>query len=450
MDRVLDIQLPTLHPDQVAACLMLDPITGRKARFRAVRCGRRWGKTALDITEACDAAIKGRYVGWFAPEYKFVAEAYREIETILDPIKKAASRDGVFSTITGGRIDFWSLENENAGRSRKYHEVIIDEAGFTKNGVMMGIWEKSIYPTLLDYSGRALVTSNTNGVDPENFMWQICNEPKHGFIDYHAPTMNNPHIPSHLAGESEAEYIVRRAEIFAELKASRHPLVYQQEILAEFVDWSGVAFFALSKLLINELPVPMPARCDAVFAIIDTATKTGKDNDGTAVTFFAVNKHGGPAYPLTILDYDIVQIEGAMLETWLPGVLATCELLAIRCKARHGSLGAMIEDKDSGQILLQQSRRRKLPVRALDSKLTAVGKDERAISVSGYVHQGLVKLSEDAFNKTVTFKNATRNHLVSQIVGYRVGDKEANKHAMDLLDTFTYGIAVALGNNEGY
>jgi hypothetical protein len=31
----------------------------------------------------------------------------------------------------------------------------------------------------------------------------------------------------------------------------------------------------------------MPARCDAVLAVIDTASKTGTDNDAKAVTFFA-------------------------------------------------------------------------------------------------------------------------------------------------------------------
>lgn len=450
MGRELTVQLPVLHPDQVAANRLIDPATGRRARFRAVRCGRRWGKTALDVTEACDAAAKGQYVGWFAPEYKLLAEAYRDIEGILDPIKKSASRDGVFTTITDGRIDFWSLENENAGRSRKYHLAIIDEGAFTKNGVMMGIWEKAIYPTLLDYSGRALVTSNTNGVDPENFMWQICNEPKYGFVDYHAPTMNNPHIPMKMTGETDEEYVERRIAVFDDLRATRHPLVYQQEILAEFVDWSGVAFFALDKLLVGGQPVPTPSRVDAVYAIIDCATKTGRENDGTAVVYAAVTKHGAGSHPLVILDWDIMQIEGALLETWLPSVLQNLELLAMRCKARFGSGGALIEDKDAGQILLQQARRRKLKAEGIDSKLTSVGKDERAISVSGYVHRGMVKLSQDAYDKTVQYKGVSRNHLLSQVVGFRIGDKEASKRADDLLDGFVYAIAVGLGNKEGF
>jgi hypothetical protein len=56
--------------------------------------------------------------------------------------------------------------------------------------------------------------------------------------------------------------------------------------------------------------------------------------------------HGG--IPLLILDWDIVQIEGALLETWLPTVFRRLEELARLCGARHGPLGAWIEDKNSG------------------------------------------------------------------------------------------------------
>lgn len=73
--------------------------------------------------------------------------------------------------------------------------------------------------------------------------------------------------------------------IYRDLQAGNDPLVYAQEYLAEFVDWAGVGFFARDKLLDNGQPVPFPARCDCVFAVIDTASKTGTEHDATAVTF---------------------------------------------------------------------------------------------------------------------------------------------------------------------
>jgi adenine-specific DNA methylase len=116
---------------------------------------------------------------------------------------------------------------------------------------------------------------------------------------------------------------------------------------------------------------------------------------GSGTTILAAERTGRRAYAIE-LD---------------PGYVDTLEELARLCRARNGSLGAFIEDKNSGTILLQQARRRGLQAREIESRLTAMGKDERAISVSGYVHQGLIKYSDRAFNKTVVYKQRSRNHL---------------------------------------
>ena len=91
-----------------------------------------------------------------------------------------------------------------------------------------------------------------------------------------------------------------------------------------------------------------------------------------------------------------------------------------------------------------------MPAQALDTKITAIGKDERAVNASGYVYNGKVKICAPAFYKETEFKGQTRNHLISQVTGFRVGDKNAPKRADDLLDTFTYGVNVALGDSEGF
>jgi hypothetical protein len=228
------------------------------------------------------------------------------------------------------------------------------------------------------------------------------------------------------------------------------PLVYQQEYEAEFVDWSGVSFFELAKMMgADGKPVPWPTLCDGVFAIVDTATKTGKLNDGTGAIYFARTVHGSPgAPPLVILDYDLAQIEGALLETWLPTVFQKLEHMAAVCRARRGNLGVWIEDKASGMVLLQQAARRGWNARAIDSKLTALGKSERAISVSGYAYQGKIKISQAAFDHVATYKGTTMNHAVDQIVSFRVGNKDQVDD--DLLDCYCYGAAIALGNAEGF
>jgi hypothetical protein len=90
-----------------------------------------------------------------------------------------------------------------------------------------------------------------------------------------------------------------------------------------------------------------------------------------------------------------------------------------------------------------------MPAQAIDSKLTALGKDERAINASGYVFRGEVKYTDYAFHKTVIHKGRSKNHLTDQVEKFRPGDKN-NKREDDLLDTFCYGIALALGDSKGF
>jgi hypothetical protein len=134
----------------------------------------------------------------------------------------------------------------------------------------------------------------------------------------------------------------------------------------------------------------------------------------------------------------LLKIEGALLETWLPMVFDRLEELARLCGARHGPFGAWIEDKNSGTIPLQQAIRRQWPATAIDSKLTAMGKDERALSVSGYVYRGSVKYTDFAFDKSTVHKRKSRNHSVDPIESFRIGDKD-NKREDDLWIRFAMG-----------
>jgi hypothetical protein len=434
------VALPALHPGQVAAY----KLPGKR---KVIRCGRRWGKTALGATIACDAAAKGQIVGWFAPEHKFIAEAYNEIENILQPIKSSGNKvEGVIRTTTRGNVDFWSLDNPLAGRSRRYHKVVIDEAAFAKPG-MLGVWEKNIEPTLLDFSGTVYVLSNTNGNDPENFLWQLCNNPKHGFVEHHAPTWQNPDMPKKDAGETDADYQIRRAQVYRDIEAKTPALVFAQEYGALFVSWAGVPIFDSAKLLVDGQGVDYPKVCDSVFVIIDSAMKDGKPHDGTGASYWAASEHIG--HRLVCLDWEYIQVEGAFLIDWIPSVFARAEELAKECRARRGFIGAYVEDAASGTILLQQCAARNLPAAALPSELTAAGKDQRALNASPYVYQGLVKFSRHAHDKATNFKGSERNHMWHQMVDFRIADKDGYKRADDLLDTGTYAIAITFGNAEG-
>lgn len=431
MNRVLKVTIPTFHAGQVE-------IWKNRTHRNSVRCGRRFGKTKMIVTLASDAAAKGQRVGIFAPEHKQLQEPYDEILLTLGDVVNASNKsDGVIKTITGGKADFWRLiDNELAGRGREYDVVLIDEAAYTKDGQMLDIWQRSIVPTMATKPNAAVwVFSTPKGIDPENFFWRLGNDPEMGFKEFHAPSWANPLVDRDwLRGE----------------ESRLHPDVWRQEVLAEWVDWSGIAFFSLTKWLDGDgKPVPWPKHCDRVFAVIDSAIKTGSANDGTAVTYYARNQFAGT--PLVILDWEIIQVESDLLVNWLPGVVfPRLEELARECGAREGVLGTFIEDKASGQTLLQHGLRRGWRLRAIDSAFTAIGKDERAIAVSSHHHQGLAKVSEPAHNKVMVYKGVSRNHLESQVTGFRLGDRDAPRRADDLFDTYIYALALTFGNDKGF
>jgi hypothetical protein len=434
------ITLPTLHADQVR-------VFNARADHNAVCCGRRWGKDVMQNTIACDAAIKGQKVGVFTPEHKQWQEPYSAMLDILAPIIKVRNKsDGKLVTKTGGVIDFWSLtDNILAGRGREYHRVLVNEAAFTKTPQMLReIWDKSIKPTMLTTRGKSWIFSTPLGINQDNFFYHVC----HGegatlggnpdFKFHHAPSVANPLVP---------------ADEIEKLRAKEHPLVFQQEYLAEFVDWSGAAFFSLDKWLVDGKPVPMPTSCVLVFAMLDTALKSGKEHDGTAVIYCALVEEytdQGPVQRLILISYELIQIDADLLPSWFPNVYRQLEHFAKLCGARMGSKGAIIEDKGSGTILLQHAQRQGWAATAVDSAFVSMGKDERSLSVSSYHHQGLCKIAAPCYDKLVEFKGVTRNHLVTQVTGFRLADKDAYRRADDLHDGYTACLSVTFGNNEGY
>src|SRR5271154_3084948 len=288
------LSLGTMHAGQVAAYRAL-----LTHRFKVLRCGRRFGKTQFAKMWIGQGLVQGQECAWFAPQHRTWSEVYPEMGNLLRPILDTSSKgSGVMRFITSGRLDFWTLENPIAGRGRRYHRVVIDEAAFAKDGdnktdgSMMELWEKAIKPTLYDYSGQALVCSNSAGKKFDNFFYNICTDPQYGFHEYHATTMDNPTLPKRLRNESLADWNEQRLKFQSDLKKDNDPLVYAQEYLAQFVDWAGVAFFSREKLLRDGQPLPYPRHCDGVFAVIDTASKTGTEHDATAVTFFAKDNYG--------------------------------------------------------------------------------------------------------------------------------------------------------------
>jgi hypothetical protein len=197
-------------------------------RFNAVACGRRFGKTVLGQNRLIPPALEGYPVGWFAPSYKYLYEVWDFFARTLRPVTERLNKtEQRIELVTGGVVEFWSLkDNPDAGRSRRYQRVVVDEAAKVAN--LERAWNEAISPTLTDFKGGADFYSTPKGHD---FFWRAYTwgqdpaEPE--WASWQMPTTANPYIDP------------------AEVEAARLRLperAFEQEFLARFLESGGGVF----------------------------------------------------------------------------------------------------------------------------------------------------------------------------------------------------------------
>jgi len=188
-------------------------VFNRLRRFSVLEIGRRWGKTTFGEQIALEDVIAGRLVGWFAPSYKYLAEPVRSFERMLKPIITRHDRvEKRMELSTRGAIDFWTLEDVDAGRGRKYHRIIVDEAGFAPS--LLQAWTASMRPTLADYRGSAIFLGTPKGTgDFHRLYIQAESDLTGEWAAFRIGSASNPHIDP---GEIEAARRMMPAAVAAQ------------------------------------------------------------------------------------------------------------------------------------------------------------------------------------------------------------------------------------------
>ncbi|GAB4023213.1 hypothetical protein GCM10028808_72970 [Spirosoma migulaei] len=218
----IELILPELHAAQ-------QTIVDSRARFNVLRCGRRFGKSDLAkdllIETALDYHLPASY---FNATYKLMAQFWDEFKDMVAPI--TIDKDEQQKTlwfVGGGHVDFWSMQDKNAGRGRKYKRAIVDEAAMADD--LETAWTQCIRPTLTDYRGDAFFMSSPKG--RLNYFFQLserCRAQKPNWKEFHFKTTDNPYI-------DPAEVDDARADL--------DELTFLQEYMADFVEVGGQKFF---------------------------------------------------------------------------------------------------------------------------------------------------------------------------------------------------------------
>jgi hypothetical protein len=162
------------------------------------------------------------------------------------------------------------------------------------------------------------------------------------------------------------------------------------------------------------------------------------------VVYVALTEMGNPDAPgrpkpiMWILDWDLLQVGAGKIGPWFEMVWERCGELMGKRTLRVGP--CFVEDAAAGTVVIETYAGKTEP---LPSAWMSKGKDLRVYAVESYMNSGRVRMTEHAYQKTAQFKELTMNHLWSQLNGFVMGDREANKRSDDLLDACVYCASVA-------
>lgn len=247
--------LPRPHPGQRA-------VKKTAKRYNVLACGRRWGKSTLALELLATPALDGYPVGYFTPNYKLLLEVWRACVSTLRPaILRINGTERRIELVTGGVLEFWTLNDPDAGRSRKYKRVVIDEAGLHND--LMEIWQAAIRPTLADLAGDAWFMGTPKGHNDFEVLFKRASED--GYPDWQSwqrPTEDNPYISPHEVRE---------------LRLELGELVASQEVDAQFIDGLSIDRYLPNIILWDSCAGPVPPLSPREPLVIALDAATGRD-----------------------------------------------------------------------------------------------------------------------------------------------------------------------------
>lgn len=219
----INIKLKTPHEKQ-------KEVLQNRKRFNTLKCGRRFGKTTIIEELLSEIIERGQFIGIWSPTNNDSHEVWQEIKQVFGSIityKNETIKQAVF--LGGAKVDFWSMENPDSGRGRKYHRAVIDEC--EKALKFKDAWLGTIRATLADFEGDAYFLSTPKFGD--TYFKEISKNhlTMSDWATFVFKTSDNPYI-----SKSEIESI--------RLMYANNPLIYECEYEAADVDGLGINPFA--------------------------------------------------------------------------------------------------------------------------------------------------------------------------------------------------------------
>lgn len=211
------------------------PIARSRAAYRAVVCGRQWGKTTLSVEEMKGAA-------WHLRDAKvlYLATTREQARNIAWEMLKASTHEAMSRKPNETRLELYlhnkyggestiflgGYENIETARGQQFDLIVADEVAQMRN--FMYVWNGILRPTLIFRKGKALFIGTPRGYNHlyEMYKWgQDKAMPE--WESWRYTSHDNPYLDKveieNARKDSTAEY-------------------FNQEYLAEFTRFTGLVY----------------------------------------------------------------------------------------------------------------------------------------------------------------------------------------------------------------
>lgn len=369
-----------------------------KKKVKIITKGRRFGLTKGLVNYLVENLLIGNGpILWVDTTYPNIIRYYdRYIFPMIKELPKRLvkfDRSKYILRINNSVCDFRSAEREENIEGFAYKIIILNEAGIILK--KRRLWENSIRPMALDYSAEMIIGGTPKG--------KIHNNRKHLFYElfekakktknwkaYKYSTYDNPLIKKADIKELEQEFLT-------------NPDLVRQEIYGEFIDVGS--YNIIKREWIKEFRGRsyQKEKLAGIFQSWDTAFKTKEENDFTVCTTWVV----------TNANYYLIDMFRERLE------FPELKRKVVELYEEYKPHEIIIEDKASGQSLIQELRREtRLPIIEIKPDKD---KFARVNAVSPLLKAGKVKIKENIrekeilINELIEFPNGEFDDIVDSV-----------------------------------
>jgi predicted phage terminase large subunit-like protein len=355
-----------------------------KTRYTVAATGRRWGKTrgamlGMIRRMLSQSELKALWVDTTQGNLDRYVERYAlpQLNKLLPNLWSWVSQKKLLKFANGSYCDFRSAERPENIEGFGYGLGILNEAGIILND--RNLWQTSIRPMLMDYKADVFIIGTPKGKHDKTGgdhlfweMWRWGDSERDTHPDWtsiNRTSYDNPLLP---------------ADEIRAMEADIPEVLRQQEVYGRFIDIAAESLCQERWFnYVESAPVRGWAGTMRRVLSIDTAFKKGDQNDysaGVALT----QTWDGQWY-----------VEDAWEER-----LDFPELIARVQKAydKEGYDLIIIEDKASGQSLIQAFQRSPVPVVPYKSDKDKIA---RLVSVTPLIESGKVHIVKGAWNKAL-------------------------------------------------